>query len=260
MNREEMRKYIGVTGYSLGQVEKDYFQHIILSAISRKMSASLIFKGGTALQKTGIIPRFSEDLDFTMRGKISLPAMEKTVLSALEAYNYPADIDNVSEDERSAGFRVRIQGPLYRNGRGISTIKFDISRRESVILPPQQRVMHPVYFDILPYTIEVMELEEIAAEKIRTIYVRNRPKDIYDLYKLIKNGTEIKIGLVDEKLRYYGMKFDIEAFLQKSEESSMKWEEKLVGIMEDIPPKGEVIAAITEALKASSAASSESGR
>ena len=25
MNRDELRKYIGITGYSLGHVEKDYF-------------------------------------------------------------------------------------------------------------------------------------------------------------------------------------------------------------------------------------------
>ena len=65
MNRDELRKYIGITGYSLGHVEKDYFQHIILGALSRNFGETLVFKGGTALQKLGVINRFSEDLDFT---------------------------------------------------------------------------------------------------------------------------------------------------------------------------------------------------
>ena len=71
MNRNELRRYIGITGYSLGQVEKDYFQHIVLAALSRKMAGSLVFKGGTALQKAGVVSRFSEDLDFTLTGDIA---------------------------------------------------------------------------------------------------------------------------------------------------------------------------------------------
>jgi len=55
MNRDELKEYIGTTAFSLGHVEKDYFQHIILSGFSRRLSSSLVFKGGTALQKTGII-------------------------------------------------------------------------------------------------------------------------------------------------------------------------------------------------------------
>ena len=54
---------------NIWQVERDYMQHVILSAIySSKeavIGANLVFKGGTDLQKQNIIDRFSIDLDFT---------------------------------------------------------------------------------------------------------------------------------------------------------------------------------------------------
>jgi len=82
MNREELRRYVGVTRFSLGQVEKDYFQHIVLGAISRRMAGLLVFKGGTALQKMGLLTRFSEDLDFTITGEVTLEWLKGTASTA----------------------------------------------------------------------------------------------------------------------------------------------------------------------------------
>ena len=66
LNREELSGYIERTGMqTLWQVERDYLQHIILRAIYSRVSNGLVFKGGTALQKLGIVDRFSIDLDFT---------------------------------------------------------------------------------------------------------------------------------------------------------------------------------------------------
>ena len=249
MNREDLKRYLGITGYSLGQVEKDYFQHIVLSAISRKMGASLVFKGGTALQKSGIIPRFSEDLDFTAVETASLDALGEVVERALQAYGYPSEIDRITEDERSMSFRVKIKGPLYRNKKGISTIKIDISKRESVLLPPNSVVLSPVYPDMLPYPVKIMNLEEIAAEKIRAIYTRNRARDLYDLYKLLESGIRINREIVNLKLKYYGKKFEYEVFLEKAEQSAVKWEKELSGLLEFFPPKDVVLSKIAATLR-----------
>jgi len=70
MNREELKKYVGTTAFSLGHVEKDYIQHIVLGSLSRNWSGYLVFKGGTALQKIGLVNRFSEVMDFTEKKDI----------------------------------------------------------------------------------------------------------------------------------------------------------------------------------------------
>lgn len=188
MNREELRKYIGITGYSLGQVEKDYFQHMILGALSRKSGGELVFKGGTALQKTGVIPRFSEDLDFTKRKEINLQGLIKDTLNVIKNYNFQTKADKIVDDERTMGFRIKIQGPLYRNRRGICTVRVEVSKREKVILDPERRELTPPYSDILPYLIYIMQKEEILSEKIRAVYTRHRARDLYDIYKILERG------------------------------------------------------------------------
>lgn len=248
MNREELRRYIGVTGFSLGQVEKDYFQHIVLGAISRRMAGLLVFKGGTALQKTGLLTRFSEDLDFTVTGEVTLEGLKGTASTALESYNYPVDLDNFVEDERTLGFRLKIQGPLFRDQRGICTIRIEASKREEVSLPPRSVEISPAYYDILPYVLEVMDLEEIAAEKVRAIYTRDRARDLYDLYRLVGRGTRIREDLAQEKLKYYGMRFSKGEFLRRCASVSNKWRGELRSLLESVPPKDEALRTIKDAL------------
>ena len=234
MNREDLQKYIGITGYSLGQVEKDYFQHIVLSALSRKIAGQLVFKGGTALQKIGIIDRFSEDLDFTAKKDISIEHIRDICSNAINTYNFVVESDKVVQDIRTTSFRLKIQGPLFKNQRGICTIRVEISKREPVILKPQRNEFTPAYNDILPYFIENMDLEEILAEKIRTIYTRNKARDLYDIYKINKKQVPLKIELVNKKLAFYNLSFDKEVFLKKCNEIQPYWNSELQSLIENV--------------------------
>ncbi|MEK6848678.1 MAG: nucleotidyl transferase AbiEii/AbiGii toxin family protein, partial [Nanoarchaeota archaeon] len=59
-------------------IEKDYFQDKLLYSIYRQTNL-LVFKGGTALYKLYNLPRFSEDLDFSIINKLDAPAIIKNV-------------------------------------------------------------------------------------------------------------------------------------------------------------------------------------
>ena len=236
MNREELGNYIGITGYSLGQVEKDYFQHMILGALSRKSGRKLVFKGGTALQKIGIIPRFSEDLDFTKLQELTLKGLIDNTLNVIQNYNYLAEANNFVDDERTIGFRIKIQGPLYRNRQGICTVRIEVSKREPVILKPERKELTPPYSDLLPYIIYIMRKEEILSEKIRTIYSRHRARDLYDIYKILEKGTRLDIDLTNKKLKYCDLIFDAATFLRNCERLEPSWENELQSLMENIIP------------------------
>lgn len=235
MNRDELKKYVGITGYSLGQVEKDYFQHMVLGALSREMVSKLVFKGGTALQKTGTIARFSEDLDFTARGTIRYEKLARIAVNVIQNYNYHAEIDNILNDERTSGFRIKIGGPLFRNNRGICTISIEVSKREVVILDPERKELSPPYTDILPYFMDIMQEKEMLAEKVRTIYTRQKSRDLYDLYKLLEKGVIFDIGLANRKLEYYDLKFDSKTFIRKCERLRPGWNTELENLMVDVP-------------------------
>lgn len=235
MNREELKRYTGITGYNMGQVEKDYFQHIILGALSRKMAGLLVFKGGTALQKTGIVSRFSEDLDFTARDNIDIKKLSLTVANAVRNYNYSVDIDNDIDDERTVGFRVKVEGPLYRNRQGICTIRIEVSKRESIMLEPERKEFSPPYTDILPYIMDIMHGEEILAEKVRTIFTRQKARDLYDMHKLLQKDMKFDEHLVNEKLGYYDMEFTEQVFISRCERLQPGWKKELESLMVSVP-------------------------
>ena len=241
MNREELQKYVNITGYSLGQIEKDYFQHIVLNALSRKAAGHLIFKGGTALQKIGVTKRFSEDLDFTLQKIIKASQIKKIAIDAIKIYNYMVESDRTKEDNRTISFRLKIQGPLTKQRVGICTIRIEISTREQILKKPTKKEFTPIYTDILPYVLDVMALDEILAEKIRAIYTRQKARDLYDLYKLIKIKTPFDVSLINKKLGYYKLSFDKETFLKKCQELQAQWTNELRTLMGTVVPYQHVL-------------------
>lgn len=227
MNRAELSRFIGVTGSTLGQVEKDFFQHILLCAISRHSAGELVFKGGTALQKMGYVDRFSEDLDFTAVEPIDIEKIIKISLEAISRYNYSASFDRKRDGGGSSGFRLKIEGPLFRRGKGVCTITMDISTRETIILPPEFREFSPVYPNILPYILKNIALEEIMAEKVRAIMTRKRPRDLYDISMLIRRGIEIDGSIIQNKLDYYDLRFDRESFMKRVKDLEKSWRSEM---------------------------------
>ena len=246
MNREELKKYIGVSGYSLGQVEKDYFQHIILAKLSRDLAGVMVFKGGTAMQKIGLIPRFSEDLDFTLTKETTVEKLMTPVKNVLKTYNYEAEYDNFKDDTRTLGFRIKIIGPLFRNNKGLCTIKVEVSRREEVFLSPETHHIDTPYSNILPYVLNIMDLSEMAAEKVRTILTRDKARDLYDLYMLIGRGIVIHRDMVNKKLKYYDMKFDQKIYEDRCKLVSRNWSKELDSLMETTPPEDVVLDRLTD--------------
>lgn len=227
MNRAELSRFIGITGSTLGQVEKDYFHHILLSAISRYSAGKLVFKGGTALQKMGYVDRFSEDLDFTAVEPIDIEKIIRVSLESVSRYNFSASFDRKRDGEDSSGFRLKIEGPLYQRGKGICTIIMDISTREMIVLSPEIREYSPVYPNITSYILKNIALEEILAEKVRAIMTRRRPRDLYDLSMLIKRGIQPDGSIIQNKLDYYDLRFDHESFMKRVKDLDKSWSSEM---------------------------------
>lgn len=236
MNRDELSRYKGVTGFNLGQVEKDYLQHIVLGAISRNLSGAVVFKGGTALQKLGITRRFSEDLDFTAREDIPISRLRAMTSAVLSVYNYPVEYDTIRDDERTVGFRMMIHGPLHRDAQSLCSLRIEISRRESVLLPPSRTEMAPLYTDVMPYVLSIMHLDEMTAEKIRAILTRTKARDLYDLYYLARQNVTVTTDLIRDKLAYYGVDFHPAQFLVRCEGFQRRWDTEMGSLVGSPPP------------------------
>lgn len=72
IGKDELLAFADETGLTPNVVEKDYVLGWLLAAINTNpvLSQSWVFKGGTCLKKCYFETyRFSEDLDFTLRGQ-----------------------------------------------------------------------------------------------------------------------------------------------------------------------------------------------
>ena len=85
----------------------------------------------------------------------------------------------------------------------MQNIKIDISLRDDLIRQPELRYLLPIYPDITTFSIPVMSLEEIVAEKIAAMIERNKMRDVYDVYFLvaIKNVQYNEKMVIEKMLR-----------------------------------------------------------
>jgi len=222
LDRKELERY-GPPGFRLGQKEKDYVQHWLLTFLARS-GFTAAFKGGTALQKAYGLPRYSEDLGFTLVEGGENPDFESAG-AFLSSAGFSGIQWKTRENGLSVAVKMRYRGPLY-NGKNASegTVAVEISKREKVLLKPVAAEISPPYPDLLPYEALVLDKAEIAAEKIRALLTRSSARDLFDLHFLLRLGVRLDLRLVNEKLAYYGTTFDGRLFEKRVGKLAGLWD------------------------------------
>jgi predicted nucleotidyltransferase component of viral defense system len=237
-----------LTNGNRGHAEKLYLQDIILSTISRETVDELVFKGGTALLKFYQLDRFSEDLDFSKNGEINLEKLLDKIERDLGNFGAEVQEEKIEDSDRSFKARLGIKGPLY-NGerRSLSFIRIEINKKSNVETVDTKRFT-PRFQDITAFELPILTQEEILAEKIRAIRTREKPRDLYDIYHLLKKGIDIDQELVNTKLDYYSLTHDIDATLQNAKELKKNWKVISTLSYSKLPEFEEALGTLEEAL------------
>ncbi len=189
ISKDDLKRLAGEKGLNVSSLSKDYALGWLLFGISKSSVADkLVFKGGTALSKIYFPEnwRLSEDLDFTI---LDAKTELDSIISALEN-----EVPSIIQKENGMGVvlkdrphtnigylqsRFQYTGPL-----GKDTIKIEISREEIIGESKIEKV--PRVFDYPNFEIRVYSLEDILAEKIRSMIQRKRIRDYYDVWRLLK--------------------------------------------------------------------------
>lgn len=238
LTRRDLDKYKNSLDFNLGQTQADYIQHVFLYFLYRKIKDELVFKGGTCLQKTFGLGRFSEDLDFTMRGKVNI----KTIAENITDFGYDTEIVKEKKERMNTSFLLKAKGPLYDGTeKSLAYVRVEISTREEVILRPDIKAVTPLYHDLPPYTLSIMKIEEIMAEKVRAIITREKARDIYDLWFLLRKGVKADFVLIDKKLNYYNTEFNFKIFSDALQKRNRIWKRELKPLVARLPEFKEVI-------------------
>lgn len=252
----------------LNIIEKDWVLGHLLSSIydCNQLSESIVFKGGTSLRKCWFPNyRFSEDLDFTLideqltsidvlKGELELV---KEKLSDIGIIIGNIEITQTLNRETGKAYLTKLS---YKAILPVSAIlpkvNLDISSYEKIIVPTVKRkIIHP-YSDekTISNVVTSYSLEEILAEKMRTILQRFYPRDIYDVYSILLNGSfnskSIK-KLFNSKCEYKKVGFSsVDDFFDESKlrNAGKAWDNSLHHLISDLPNFETVISELKKSL------------
>lgn len=201
-------------------IEKNYFQDIFLFNLFKKTN-NFIFKGGTALYKIYGLPRFSEDLDFSLIKDINFNKIKEMINACITNKNL-FKIKSMKKTKDSLLIKISCNGILTR----YNTLRIDINFKNKVIKGFDTKNYTSDYIDINPFSLRVLKLEEIISEKIHSLLVRTKARDLFDLFFLLKISKFDK-DLIKEKLKIFNMNFSKKMLSQKINKIKDIWEKEL---------------------------------
>lgn len=211
--------------------ERDVVQHHLVSALARIADHRLTFKGGTLLRACAFADyRYSEDLDFDWIG--SHAEFRAVISEAVDLAARTSGRDLSLLRDKGPNPRVTwLPGQTYE----------DAIKTEAASLPEQQMPTRfwpilsnhsglPPVAGITGYT-----LESVAADKLSCISRRVKPRDFYDLDRIVRDGDvdvavvwRLYVAQYDNSARQYGKRnhpSDIRScYLPKRQRLAYHWD------------------------------------
>ena len=240
ISERELRRTAARIGAGVGQTEHKYAMLCVLDALSETapLSDTFCLKGGTALRLIYFDDwRHSVDLDFSILP--SFPAQELRPL--VETWFARVGIMHGMEvrlldfhrANGAARLRARFIGPLRHPAR----LLFDLTLDEPVLLTPLRRQALDSPFQSVSPNVLTYALEEILAEKMRSILQRGKARDYYDVWRLLgekRNALDVvrTRSILGQKCRHKQLpEPQPEDFLQPGllAEAEMYWKRDLAG-------------------------------
>lgn len=222
-------------------VERDYAQNWLLFGLSRT-SLKMALKGGTGIRKVYIGNyRFSDDLDFTLLGEYDEKTLQGELVKGIKIARRESGIgfeENIAFKETLNGYEAGVYFRIIRASGPPLKIKIDLTKKENepILLPLEKRKIIHSYSDECNTGVLVYSLEEIFAEKVRSLFQRTRPRDLYDIWRLkdIAQWRDIT-GIISGKFKVKGVQPEIEEFRRREAHYERAWEMSLAHQINPLP-------------------------
>ena len=233
----------------ISTIEKDYSQNWLLAYLPK-----MAFKGGTGIRKAYIDNyRFSDDLDFTLLEKSNFKDLTTKIKKAIQDTKNASGIsflDDTKSEEVKNGYIINIYFRILRSTGDPLKIKMDITKKENEIIinPIQKKNIIHIYSDKINKQINVYALEEMFTEKVRSLFERTRPRDLYDVWYLNKKFTFHKT-LFQKKCKYKNVEPNIDELVTRKTNYEKTWEGSLRHQLPKLPSATDVFDEVVEFLK-----------
>jgi len=240
ISERELRRTAARTGLGAGQAEHEYVLLCVLDALGQTppLSDTFCLKGGTALRLIYFDDwRHSVDLDFSVLSAFPAdelrPLVERWFAQVNTVHGMEVHLLDFHRANDAARMRARFVGPLRHPAR----LLFDLTLDELVLLPPERRQVVTSPFPALRPIVLTYALEEILAEKMRSILQRGQARDYYDVWRLLREKSadfdvSVVRSVLAQKCQHKGLdQPSVQAFLSPRylAEAQMYWDRDLAG-------------------------------
>lgn len=243
INDLEFEDILVRTRFNKAKLTKDYFATLLLYVI--RNVGGIYFKGGTALQKIFLNhSRLSEDLDFTLTRDVS--EVKKEIIKIIEQSGL---FEKVTEGKNVEGFlRIVVEYKGFSEEK--DSVFIDLNKRATLLLKPEMHKVNHLYLPFIPeFAVKTLAKEEMIAEKLKATITRNKPRDHYDIYMILKNNLPINTELAKKKCREAGEEFSIIKMFNKAQTLKNRWDRDMAFLIAEEVTFQEVIKFLVQHFK-----------
>lgn len=238
---DELLQIVAQTGFNKQFLTKDYYLTVILYLL--KDIDGLVFKGGTALQKTILdYSRLSEDIDFTLTRDLN--EIKKEITNIVEDSKI---FSGVTQDKDVDKFTRLIVS--YNSELGKGNVFIDLNERAKVLMKPKKLKIKHFYPNIPNFEFSCLAEKELIAEKVSAAIGRNKPRDHYDIYQIIKHKKKFDMKIVKKKCELSGVDSSITKMFNNANKLYNRWEPDVFPLLKEDVPFKEVIQTLAKHFK-----------
>lgn len=229
--------------------KKTGFSQKSFSARQVALADQLVLKGGQALRHAYGSKRLSKDVDYVARRRIEFEDLH----DALQIQQPRIRLPEAPEGRTQYGFKVRpiaYRALVTHEG----TVELEVSFRGDLVIPPDSVPFITPFRPSFP--VQVMVLDEMVSEKVRALYQRGNPRDLYDLW-FVFTQPDLPLdparisALVPAKFheRFVRRGWNRSALYEKIEAGASTWAETMRALVAEFPDFDEALMTVQKALR-----------
>jgi uncharacterized protein len=225
ITQEQLQDVAGTTGFNQTLITKDYYVTLVVYLL--RDIDGIYFKGGTALQKIFLnYSRLSEDADYTITKDVN--NLQREIEKIIKESGY---FENITKDKHVRDFIrlvVHYKDPFGEAG----TVFIDLNKRAKLILKPETHDLPHFYPENIPkFKVNLLNLKEMVAEKMAATVGRNKPRDHFDLYKIISKKIPLDLNMIKKKCEASGDEFSIIKMFNRAKKLKNKWDQDMAALV-----------------------------
>lgn len=238
---EEFEFIVSEKEFNRELLAKDYYITILLYLM--KDIRGIYFKGGTALQKTILdYARISEDIDFTLERDLS--SVKQEIIAVINSSKL---FGTITKDKDVSRFTRLIVPYDTKISKGV--IFIDLNERGKLLLEPIKLKIKHLYHNISEFKFSCLNIDEMIGEKVAAAIGRNKPRDHYDIYQIIKKNFKINMPIVEEKCNLSGCNPSIIKMFNNAKKLHTRWKTDLEPLLVNPVSFEEVMKTLSEYFK-----------